>query len=108
MSESTPIAELTESTKPIDPAVEQALSALTAAQGSGKISESSLANIRRWLTEPGYAAYVPKILPFVQAGKFEELELAGCSGCGSPSNSRDAKALMTEPGSATMNERTGR
>ncbi|HEY3966647.1 MAG TPA: phospho-sugar mutase [Planctomycetaceae bacterium] len=101
MSESTPSPEPATT---IDPAVEQALSALATAQGAGKIAESTLNNVRRWLTEPGYAAYVPKILPLVQAGKFEELDALFWEVI--PFGTGGRRGAMTEFGSATMNERT--
>lgn len=87
-----------------DPAVEQALAALAAAQGAGKIAESTLANVRRWLTEPGYAAYVPKILPLVQASRFEELDSLFWEVI--PFGTGGRRGAMTEFGSATMNDRT--
>lgn len=104
MSESTPIIESPESTKTIDPAVEQALSALAAAQGTGKIGESSLNNVRRWMTEPGYAAYVPRILPLIHSGKFEELDSLFWEVI--PFGTGGRRGAMTDFGSATMNERT--
>jgi phosphoglucomutase/phosphomannomutase len=86
------------------PGVEQALAALESAKGAGKLSESALANIRRWLTEPGYAAYVPKILPLVQDAKFEELDTLFWEVI--PFGTGGRRGVMTEFGSATMNTRT--
>ena len=84
--------------------VEPALAALESAKGAGRLSESALANIRRWLTEPGYAAYVPKILPLVRDGKFEELDSLFWEVI--PFGTGGRRGVMTEFGSATMSERT--
>ena len=87
-----------------DSGVGQALAALESAKGTGRLSESALANIRRWLTEPGYAAFVPKILPLVQDGKFEELDTLFWEVI--PFGTGGRRGVMTDFGSATMNERT--
>ena len=87
-----------------DIGVEQALAALESANGDGRLSESALANTRRWLTEPGYAAYVPKILPLVRDGKFEELDSLFWEIISFGTGGR--RGVMTDFGSATMNERT--
>ncbi len=95
---------MSEQTTTADSGVEQALIALESAKGTGKLSESALANIRRWLTEPGYAAYVPKILPLVRDGKFEELDSLFWEVI--PFGTGGRRGVMTEFGSATMNART--
>jgi phosphoglucomutase len=87
-----------------DSGVEQALAALASATGAGRLSASALVNIRRWLTEPGYAAYVPQILPLVRDGKFEELDTLFWEVI--PFGTGGRRGVMTEFGSATMNERT--
>lgn len=86
------------------PGIETALAALEAAGASGRISESAIANIRRWLTEPGYAAYVPRILPLIDGEKFEELDLLFWEVI--PFGTGGRRGLMTDFGSATMNDRT--
>lgn len=87
-----------------DSGVEAALAALESARQAGKVSESALANVRRWLTEPGYAAYVPRILPLVVAGRFEELDRLFWEVI--PFGTGGRRGVMAEIGSATMNDRT--
>jgi phosphoglucomutase len=86
------------------PATESALASLEAAKAAGRITESAVANIRRWLTEPGYAAYVPRILPLVEAGKFEDLDALFWEVI--PFGTGGRRGVMAEFGSATMNDRT--
>ena len=38
---------------------------IESARAAGRLSESAAANLRRWLTEPGYAAYVSRLLPLI-------------------------------------------
>jgi len=84
--------------------VESALGVLEAARSSDRISESAATNIRRWLTEPGYAAYVPQILPLIVAGRFEELDSLFWEVI--PFGTGGRRGVMTEFGSATINDRT--
>ena len=95
---------MSEQTTTADPRVGQALAALESAHAAGKLSESALANIRRWLTEPGYAAYVPKILPLVSDARFDELDSLFWEVI--PFGTGGRRGVMTEFGSATMNDRT--
>ncbi len=88
----------------VEPAIERALSALDAAKTSGRLSESAATNVRRWLTQPGYAAYVSKILPLVEGGSFDELDRLFWEVL--PFGTGGRRGPMTEFGSATMNERT--
>jgi phosphoglucomutase len=89
---------------PSDPKAEAALAALDSAQRAGRLSESAVANIRRWLTEPGYAAYAPRLLSLIDSGKFEELDSLFWEVI--PFGTGGRRGVMTEIGSATMNERT--
>jgi phosphoglucomutase/phosphomannomutase len=86
------------------PAADSALATLESAKSAGRITESAVTNIRRWLTEPGYAAYVPKLLPLVEAGKFEELDTLFWEVI--PFGTGGRRGVMAEIGSATMNDRT--
>jgi phosphoglucomutase/phosphomannomutase len=86
------------------PATESALASLEAAKAAGRITESAVANIRRWLTEPGYAVYVPRILPLIEAGKFEDLDALFWEVI--PFGTGGRRGVMAEFGSATMNDRT--
>ncbi len=89
---------------PPNPQVEAALAQLTSAGASGRLSESAVSNVRRWLTEPGYAAYVPRILALVDAGKLDELDSLFWEVI--PFGTGGRRGMMTEFGSATMNDRT--
>src|SRR5262245_9404372 len=83
---------------------DSALAAVDSAKDAGRLSESAATNLRRWLSEPGYAAYVPKILPLVAGGKFEELDALFWEII--PFGTGGRRGKMTEFGSATMNNRT--
>lgn len=84
--------------------VESALVSLESARAAGRLSESALANVRHWLTEPGYAGYVPQILPLVHAGRFDELDSLFWEVI--PFGTGGRRGVMAEVGSATMNDRT--
>jgi phosphoglucomutase/phosphomannomutase len=89
---------------PASAAVEPALAAVESARAAGRLSESAVANLRRWLTEPGYAAYVSRIVPLIDSGKFEELDALFWEVI--PFGTGGRRGKMTDFGSATMNDRT--
>ena len=84
--------------------IDAALAAIESASASGRLSEAAVANIRRWLTEAGYAAYVPRVLALINASKFEELDSLFWEVI--PFGTGGRRGLMTDFGSATMNDRT--
>lgn len=86
------------------PDVSAATSALEAAVAAKKLSDSAAANIKRWLTESGYAAYRPKVLALVEAQNFAELDRLFWEVI--PFGTGGRRGLMADIGSATMNERT--
>ena len=47
---------------------------LLEAASSGRLGTPALANLERWLTEPGLAAFVPEIEALVASGRWDELE----------------------------------
>ena len=47
---------------------------IDAAASSGKLSTAALANLERWLTEPGLAAFVPEIEALAADERWDELE----------------------------------
>ncbi len=47
---------------------------LDAAAASGRLSPAALANLERWLTDPGLAAFVPEIEALVASERWDELE----------------------------------
>lgn len=53
---------------------EKALAELTQAEASGRISHSAAENIRRWLTQPCYAEYVPEVVALIEAGRWKDLD----------------------------------
>jgi phosphoglucomutase/phosphomannomutase len=95
---------MSEAVTPAAPAIESAITSLESAKGAGRITESAVTNIHRWLTEPGYAAYVSRILPLIEGGKFEELDALFWEVI--PFGTGGRRGMMAEFGSATMNDRT--
>ena len=89
----------------LDPArLQQLLSTLESAVSGGKLTDSAAGNIKRWLTESGYAAYVSRIVALIDAAKFEELDTLFWEVI--PFGTGGRRGMMSEFGSATMNERT--
>src|SRR5262249_33695774 len=84
--------------------VEPAMAQLESAARAGELSESALANLRRWLTEPGYAVYVSRILPLIDGGRFEELDRLFWEVI--PFGTGGRRGVMADLGSATINDRT--
>ncbi|MCY2968071.1 MAG: phospho-sugar mutase [Planctomycetota bacterium] len=80
------------------------LSAVEAAGQTGKLSPGAVRNLSRWLTESGFANYVPQIASLVDAGRFEELESLFWEVL--PFGTGGRRGLMADLGSATMNART--
>ncbi|MFN0051598.1 MAG: phospho-sugar mutase [Planctomycetales bacterium] len=80
------------------------LPTLDGAVASGKLSEGAGANIRRWLTESGYASYVPHIQRMIEEGKFDALEALFWEVL--PFGTGGRRGKMSDFGSATMNDRT--
>jgi phosphoglucomutase len=54
--------------------VEDALGAVAQAERSGQLSQTAATNIRRWLTEPPFAAYRPRLLDDIASGKWKILD----------------------------------
>jgi phosphoglucomutase/phosphomannomutase len=80
------------------------LSALETAVTEKKLTDPAAANIKRWLTESGYAAYAVRIAALIDAGKFQELDTLFWEII--PFGTGGRRGVMSEFGSATMNERT--
>ena len=77
---------------------------LAEAAASKRVTQGTLTNVRRWLTEPGYAPYVGRIVSLIDAGKFEELDTLFWEVI--PFGTGGRRGMMSDFGSATMNERT--
>lgn len=89
----------------IDPSrIHQALTRLEPAVAARKLSDTSAANIKRWLTESGFVHNLPELLALIEAGKFEELD--GLFWEIIPFGTGGRRGTMASLGSATMNERT--
>lgn len=54
--------------------LERALSALASANDSGELSAPAVVNIRKWLTEPRYAAYADEVLQHIESGQWQQLD----------------------------------
>ncbi|MGQ0636169.1 MAG: phospho-sugar mutase [Planctomycetaceae bacterium] len=81
-----------------------AVSALETAVAARQISDTAAANVRRWLTESGYAPFVPQVLALVEAQGWDELDRLFWEII--PFGTGGRRGVMAEIGSATMNERT--
>jgi phosphoglucomutase/phosphomannomutase len=53
-----------------------ALEQLQAAASGGKLSQSAVANVRTWLTQPRYSDYAKQVVEHIFAGKWQELDEA--------------------------------
>ncbi|MCA9018055.1 MAG: phospho-sugar mutase, partial [Planctomycetaceae bacterium] len=81
-------------------AIEIARSAVTEKQ----LSESAFTNLQRWLTEPQYAPYQPALLQLIEAQDFGTLDTYFWEVI--PFGTGGRRGLMSDLGSATINERT--
>ncbi|WP_339734049.1 phospho-sugar mutase [uncultured Gimesia sp.] len=81
-------------------AIELARSAVTEKQ----LSESALTNLQPWLTEPQYAPYQPALLQLIEARDFGTLDTYFWEVI--PFGTGGRRGLMSDFGSATINERT--
>lgn len=69
-----------------------------------KLSATAGANLTRWLTEPQYEVYRPTLEGLVEAGRFAELDLLFWEVI--PFGTGGRRGVMSEFGSATINDRT--
>ena len=69
-----------------------------------QLSESAGENLTRWLTEPQYQAYRDRLEEMLQTGQFEMLDLLFWEVI--PFGTGGRRGMMSEFGSATINERT--
>ncbi len=54
--------------------VRAAMASLDCALQEQKLTAGAVKNIRRWLTEPCYAEYVPQVVEHIEAGKWQALD----------------------------------
>ncbi len=69
-----------------------------------KLSASAGENLTRWLTEPQYETYQTRLEGMIGAGRFDELDLLFWEVI--PFGTGGRRGVMSEFGSATINERT--
>jgi phosphoglucomutase/phosphomannomutase len=82
----------------------QAATAVAEAERSGKLSAPAGAQIRRWLTEPPFAAYRARLLADIEAGNWSTLDNAFYQVLEFGTGGR--RGLMYPVGTNVLNERT--
>ena len=83
---------------------EQALDLAQNAVSEKQLSESAFENLKRWVTEPQYASYQPALLQLIEDKAFDDLDTYFWEVI--PFGTGGRRGLMSELGSATINERT--
>ncbi|QDU08929.1 phospho-sugar mutase [Gimesia aquarii] len=84
--------------------VQEAIKTTHAAVAEKQLSESAFTNLQRWLTEPQYASYLPSLLRLIEAEDFGTLDTYFWEVI--PFGTGGRRGLMSDLGSATINERT--
>ena len=56
------------------PSADDAMNQVSRAESSGDLSPTAAANIRRWLTEPPFAAYRDRLVEDIIAGRWKALD----------------------------------
>ena len=88
----------------VDAATGAALEALAAAGSSKQLSTGAVENAGRWLREPQYAEYAPRIVEYIEAKDFETLDRLFWEVI--PFGTGGRRGPMGEFGTATINPRT--
>jgi len=70
----------------------------------GKLTPTGAANLRRWITEPAYAEFLPAIMEHIERGDWKELEDAFWTEI--PFGTAGRRGRMYPFGTATINRRT--
>jgi phosphoglucomutase/phosphomannomutase len=83
---------------------ETAKNVIETAIQAGKLTSAAGQNLRRWLTEPYYAAFHERLLQLIEAGAFAELNGLFWERISFGTGGR--RGPMSDFGSATINERT--
>ncbi|GAB4139015.1 MAG: phospho-sugar mutase [Planctomycetaceae bacterium] len=84
--------------------ISSAIQKITDAGEAGKLSQSSAENLRKWLEQAAYRAFVPALLEKIQSEQFEELDSLFWETI--PFGTGGRRGRMAELGSATINART--
>lgn len=77
---------------------------IESAQQAGQLSASAVENIRKWLTEPRYSAYLDAVAAHIEAGKWKELDDVFWTVI--PFGTGGRRGMMYEIGSNAINDRT--
>ncbi len=80
------------------------LDLLESAAASGALQASSVENIRRWLTDPAYAEYAPRVAELLEQQQHEQLNDVFWTVI--PFGTGGRRGTMFEVGSNAINERT--
>lgn len=86
------------------PTTEDLMGLVQAAEASGSLSGSAAANLRRWLTEPPFAAYRPALTAEIQAGNWKALDDAFYTVLEFGTGGR--RGMMYPVGTNVLNDRT--
>lgn len=83
---------------------DESLAQVAAAVEGGKLSKAAAENLRTWLTQPQYAAYLPRLSELIASGEWSVLQDSFWERI--PFGTAGRRGPMGELGTATMNERT--
>jgi phosphoglucomutase/phosphomannomutase len=84
--------------------IEDATARIEQANAAGQLSESAAGAIRRWLTEPPFVKYRPRLLEDIEAGKWKALDDAFFAVLEFGTGGR--RGVMYPVGTNVLNERT--
>lgn len=84
--------------------LDESLAQIAAAVQSGQLSKAAAENLRTWLTQPQYAAYLPRLSQLIAGGEWSVLQDSFWERI--PFGTAGRRGPMGELGTATMNERT--
>jgi len=87
-----------------DATLSTTVEAIDAAGRSGRLTTDSMNNIKRWLTQPPFRKYAPRIVELVREEQFDTLDSLFWEVI--PFGTGGRRGTMAELGSATINERT--
>ena len=84
--------------------LDESLAQVAVAMQSGKLSKAAAENLRTWLDQPQYAAYLPRLSQLIAAGEWSVLQDSFWERI--PFGTAGRRGPMGELGTATINERT--
>ncbi|MFQ5731940.1 MAG: phospho-sugar mutase [Planctomycetaceae bacterium] len=87
-----------------DARLSAAVETIDAAGRDGRLTAGGVQNVSRWLQQPQYRPYVPRILEMIDAGRFADLDALFWEVI--PFGTGGRRGLMADLGSATINART--